>query len=99
MPTQCEAGGLPFKTEVDFGGKYGGEREFGIEPITSLAVYRAPCGLEEETQQEREERERRERELREKAEREAKEKAEAEAAKKHQEEEAAAKKHAEEEAA
>jgi hypothetical protein len=41
---QCKAGqGLPFKTEVTFGGKYGGEREFGIEPKTVTATYNAPC--------------------------------------------------------
>jgi hypothetical protein len=28
---------------VTFGGKYGGEREFGIEPLTAEAVYHAPC--------------------------------------------------------
>jgi hypothetical protein len=42
LPTKCK-GFLPVKTVVTFGGKYGGEREFGIEPIKAEAEYHAPC--------------------------------------------------------
>jgi hypothetical protein len=42
LPTKCK-GGLPVKTEVIFGGMYGGEREFGIPPKTVTATYKAPC--------------------------------------------------------
>jgi len=42
LPTKCSKF-LPVKTVVTFGGKYGGEREFGIEPLTAEAVYHAPC--------------------------------------------------------
>jgi hypothetical protein len=42
LPKTCKKF-LPVKTIVTFGGKYGGEREFGIEPIKSEAVYHAPC--------------------------------------------------------
>jgi hypothetical protein len=85
MPTECEVGGLPYKTEVFFGGMFGGEREFGITPKLVTATYRAPCPVShEETQKEKEEREQ---ELREE-----------ETANKHHEEEAAAKRREEEEA-
>ena len=42
VPTKCK-GGLPVKTEVIFGGQYGGEREFGIPAKTVTAAYKAPC--------------------------------------------------------
>jgi hypothetical protein len=42
LPKKCKKF-LPVKTEIIFGGKYGGEREFGIEPITSTAEFHAPC--------------------------------------------------------
>jgi hypothetical protein len=42
VPTKCK-GGLPIKTEVIFGGMYGGEREFGIPGKTVTATYKAPC--------------------------------------------------------
>jgi hypothetical protein len=42
VPTKCK-GGLPVKTEVIFGGMYGGEREFGIPAKTVTATYKAPC--------------------------------------------------------
>jgi hypothetical protein len=42
LPTQC-VGGLPFKTEVTFGGMNGGGREFGIPPKTVTATYTAQC--------------------------------------------------------
>jgi hypothetical protein len=41
-PTKCK-GGLPVKTEVIFGGQYGGAREFGIPAITRTATFKAPC--------------------------------------------------------
>ena len=42
VPTKCKDG-LPLKTEVSFGGMYGGEREFGIPAKTVTATYKAPC--------------------------------------------------------
>jgi hypothetical protein len=42
VPTKCR-GGLPVKTEVIFGGMYGGEREFGIPAKTVTATFKAPC--------------------------------------------------------
>jgi hypothetical protein len=42
LATKCK-GGLPLKTEVTFGGMYGGEREFGIPAKTVTAKYKAPC--------------------------------------------------------
>jgi hypothetical protein len=42
VATKCK-GGLPIKTEVIFGGQYGGEREFGIPAKTVTATYKAPC--------------------------------------------------------
>ena len=42
VPAKCK-GGLPLKTEVTFGGTYGGEREFGIPAKTVTATYKAPC--------------------------------------------------------
>jgi hypothetical protein len=41
MPTTCEIGGLPFKSEVNFGG----EPEFGIPLKTVLATYKTPCPI------------------------------------------------------
>jgi hypothetical protein len=42
LPTKCK-GGLPVKTEVVFGGQFGGAREFGIPAKTVTATYKAPC--------------------------------------------------------
>jgi hypothetical protein len=42
LPTECAAG-LPFKTEITFGGIGGAEREFGIPAKTLTAIYTAPC--------------------------------------------------------
>jgi hypothetical protein len=42
LPTKCK-GGLPVKTEVVFGGEFGGAREFGIPAKTVTATYKAPC--------------------------------------------------------
>jgi hypothetical protein len=40
---ECPHGGFFGKTEVTFGGMYGGEREFGIPPKTVTTVKRVPC--------------------------------------------------------
>jgi len=40
---ECPHGGFFGKTEVTFGGMYGGEREFGIPPKTVTKVIRVPC--------------------------------------------------------
>jgi hypothetical protein len=40
---ECPKGGFFGKTEVTFGGQYGGEREFGIPPKTVSQVIRVPC--------------------------------------------------------
>jgi hypothetical protein len=40
---QCPKGGFPIKTEVFFGGTYGGEREFGIPVKEVTAEFKAPC--------------------------------------------------------
>ena len=40
---ECPRGGFFGKTEVTFGGMYGGEREFGIPPKTVTKVIRVPC--------------------------------------------------------
>src|SRR5207245_8358582 len=40
---ECPKGGFFGKTEVIFGGMYGGEREFGIPPKTVTKVIRVPC--------------------------------------------------------
>jgi hypothetical protein len=42
LPKKCKKF-LPVKTVITFGGKYGGEREFGIEPLKAEAEYHAPC--------------------------------------------------------
>jgi hypothetical protein len=42
LPTTC-TGGLPFKTEVQFGGTGAGAHEFGIPLKTVVATYEAPC--------------------------------------------------------
>jgi hypothetical protein len=42
LPTKCK-GGLPVKTEVIFGGEFGGARNFGIPAKTVTATYKAPC--------------------------------------------------------
>jgi hypothetical protein len=40
---ECPKGGFYGKTEVTFGGSYGGEREFGIPAKTVTNVIRVPC--------------------------------------------------------
>jgi len=40
---ECPKGGFFGKTEVTFGGMFGGEREFGISPKTVTKVIRVPC--------------------------------------------------------
>jgi hypothetical protein len=40
---ECPKGGFFGKTEVTFGGMFGGEREFGIPPKTVTKVIRVPC--------------------------------------------------------
>jgi hypothetical protein len=40
---ECPKGGFPIKTEVFFGGSYGGEREFGIPVKEQTAEFKAPC--------------------------------------------------------
>ena len=40
---ECPKGGFPIKTEVFFGGMYGGEREFGIPVKEQTAEFKAPC--------------------------------------------------------
>jgi hypothetical protein len=43
IPLTCPKGGFPIKTELIFGGEYGGAREFGIPAKTATATYKAPC--------------------------------------------------------
>jgi hypothetical protein len=43
LPKKCPKGGFPVKTEVTFGGMFGGEREFGIAPLKAEATFKAPC--------------------------------------------------------
>ena len=43
LPKKCPRGGFPVKTEIIFGGSFGGEREFGIPAQTATATYKAPC--------------------------------------------------------
>jgi hypothetical protein len=43
LPKKCPKGGFPVKTEIIFGGSFGGEREFGIPVQTATATYKAPC--------------------------------------------------------
>ena len=40
---ECPKGGFFGKTEVTFGGNFGGEREFGIPAKTVTNVIRVPC--------------------------------------------------------
>jgi hypothetical protein len=40
---ECPKGGFFGKTEVTFGGMFGGDREFGIPPKTRTDVIRVPC--------------------------------------------------------
>jgi hypothetical protein len=40
---ECPKGGFPIKTEVFFGGTFGGEREFGIPVKEVTAEFKAPC--------------------------------------------------------
>jgi hypothetical protein len=43
LPKSCPKGGFPVKSELIFGGSYGGEREFGIPAETVPVTYKAPC--------------------------------------------------------
>jgi hypothetical protein len=43
LPKTCPKGGFPVKSELIFGGSYGGEREFGIPAETVTATYKSPC--------------------------------------------------------
>jgi len=43
MPKRCPKGGFPVKSELIFGGSYGGEREFGIPAETVTVTSKAPC--------------------------------------------------------
>jgi hypothetical protein len=43
LPKKCPKGGFPVKTEIIFGGSFGGEREFGLPAQTATATYKAPC--------------------------------------------------------
>ncbi len=43
MPRKCPKGGFPVKSELVFGGSYGGEREFGIPAETVSVTSKAPC--------------------------------------------------------
>jgi hypothetical protein len=40
---ECPKGGFFGKTEITFGGTFGGDREFGIPPKTVTKVIRVPC--------------------------------------------------------
>lgn len=43
LPSSCPKGGFPLKSELIFGGSYGGEREFGIPAETVTVTYKSPC--------------------------------------------------------
>ncbi|HWG07420.1 MAG TPA: hypothetical protein VN672_00270 [Solirubrobacteraceae bacterium] len=43
LPKTCPKGGFPVKSELIFGGNYGGEREFGIPAETVTVTYKSPC--------------------------------------------------------
>jgi hypothetical protein len=43
VPKKCPKGGFPIKTEVKFGGSFGGKREFGIPEKVQEATFKAPC--------------------------------------------------------
>ncbi len=43
LPKTCPKGGYPIKSELIFGGSYGGEREFGIPAETVTVTYKSPC--------------------------------------------------------
>jgi len=43
LPKTCPKGGFPVKSELIFGGSYGGEREFGIPAETTTVLFKAPC--------------------------------------------------------
>lgn len=43
LPASCPKGGFPVKSELIFGGSYGGEREFGIPAETVTVTYKSPC--------------------------------------------------------
>jgi hypothetical protein len=43
VPRKCPTGGFPVKSELTFGGSFGGEREFGIPAETVALDYKLPC--------------------------------------------------------
>jgi hypothetical protein len=43
LPKKCPKRGFPLKSELIFGGSYGGEREFGIPAETVTVTFKAPC--------------------------------------------------------
>jgi hypothetical protein len=43
VPKKCPSGGFPVKSELTFGGSFGGEREFGIPAETVTVAYKLPC--------------------------------------------------------
>ncbi len=43
VPKKCPSGGFPVKSELTFGGSFGGEREFGIPAETVTVDYKLPC--------------------------------------------------------
>jgi hypothetical protein len=43
VPKTCPSGGFPVKSELTFGGSFGGEREFGIPAETVTVDYKLPC--------------------------------------------------------
>ena len=43
VPSSCPSGGFPVKSELIFGGSYGGEREFGIPAETVTVTAKLPC--------------------------------------------------------
>lgn len=43
IPTKCPHGGFPIKSEVFFGGTFGGKREFGIPQKEVTVEYKIPC--------------------------------------------------------
>jgi hypothetical protein len=43
IPKTCPKGGFPVKSELTFGGSFGGEREFGIPAETVVIPYKVPC--------------------------------------------------------
>ena len=53
LPKKCPKGGFPVKSELIFGGSYGGEREFGIPAETVTVTYKAPCPVSRDQDGER----------------------------------------------